>query len=222
MNLTWGRVGTNRLGLRLTADLATAVSYGLTALAGHGCHLLSCGYFSRPWERLSNGSLSPFAWTHTLLRRLNHSANVPEQMPKNASRGRAASKRPAKSRARPKSVRDPLQRLRSICLGLPQSTEVEAWGAPTFRVGKLFAMYASPSSQHSGGRPAVWIYSVSVEQDLVIRSRPEKYFKPAYVGAYGWIGAWLDQNPAWDEIEELLRDAWRRRAPKKVAALLAP
>ncbi len=63
-------------------------------------------------------------------------------------------------------------------------------------------MYASPSSHHSGGRPAVWIYSISVEQDLVIRSRPDKYFKPAYVGAYGWIGAWLDQNPPWAEIEE--------------------
>ena len=149
-------------------------------------------------------------------------AIVPEQMPKKTTPRRAASKRGAKSAPRPKAARTPLDRLRSICLGLPQSTEVEAWGAPTFRVGKLFAMYASPSSHHSGGRPAVWIYSVAVEQDLVIRSRPDKYFKPAYVGAYGWIGAWLDQSPPWDEIEELLRDAWRRRAPKKVAALLAP
>ena len=81
-------------------------------------------------------------------------------------------------------------------------------------------MYSSPSSHHSGGRPAVWIYSISVEQDLVIRARPDKYFKPAYVGAYGWIGAWLDQHPPWDEIEELLLDAWRRRAPKKVIPLL--
>src|SRR5262245_24359098 len=131
-------------------------------------------------------------------------------MPKTARRTRSVSKRRPASKPRAKSARDPLDRLRAICLGLPQSTEVEAWGAPTFRVGKLFAMYASPSSHHSGGRPAVWIYSVSVEQDLVIRSRPDKYFKPAYVGAYGWIGAWLDQSPPWDEIEELLRDAWLR------------
>lgn len=81
-------------------------------------------------------------------------------------------------------------------------------------------MYASPTSHHSGGRPAVWIYSIGVEQDLVIRSRPDKYFKPAYVGPYGWIGAWLDRSPPWAEIEELLRDAWRRRAPKKVIPLL--
>jgi len=130
-------------------------------------------------------------------------------MPKSSSRSRATTKR----RSKPKpAAKDPLSRLRSICLGLPQSTEVEAWGSPTFRVGKLFAMYASPSSHHGGGRPAVWIYSIAVEQDIVIRSRPDKYFKPAYVGAYGWIGAWLDQNPAWDEIEELV--------PRKVIAYI--
>jgi hypothetical protein len=160
------------------------------------------------------------AQRRAVLRSWNEPAIVTEQMPKNVSRSRTGSKLAGKRRPRAKAARNPLDRLRSICLGLPQSTEVEAWGAPTFRVGKLFAMYASPSSHHSGGRPAVWIYSVSVEQDLVIRSRPGKYFKPAYVGAYGWIGAWLDQSPAWDEIEELLRDAWRRRAPKKVIALL--
>jgi hypothetical protein len=141
-------------------------------------------------------------------------------MPKKSTKRRAAATTSAKSRSRPSTARTPLDELRAVCLALPQTTEVEAWGAPTFRVGKLFAMYASPSSHHSGGRPAVWIYSVSMEQDLVIRSRPEKYFKPAYVGAYGWIGAWLDQNPLWDEIAELLRDAWRRRAPKKAIALL--
>ena len=134
-------------------------------------------------------------------------------MPKTPTKRRS----PSKHRS---TASSPLDRLRSFCLSLPQSTEVESWGAPTFRVGKLFAMYASPSSHHSGGRPAVWIYSIGVEQDLVIHSRPDKYFKPAYVGPYGWIGAWLDQNPPWAEIEELLRDAWRRRAPKKIIPLL--
>jgi hypothetical protein len=136
-----------------------------------------------------------------------------EQMPKKPTKKRSPSKRRS-------TVAGPLDRLREFCLSLPHSTEVESWGAPTFRVGKLFAMYASPTSHHSGGRPAVWIYSIGVEQDLVIRSRPDKYFKPAYVGPYGWIGAWLDRNPPWAEIEELLRDAWRRRAPKKIIPLL--
>jgi hypothetical protein len=104
---------------------------------------------------------------------------------------------------------------------LPETAEVEAWGEPTFRVkGKIFAMHATSGTHHSPERPAVWILSVSVEQDFVVRARPDRYFKPPYVGPSGWIGAWLDQNPPWNEIEELLRDGWRRRAPKKIAALL--
>lgn len=112
-------------------------------------------------------------------------------------------------------------RLRAICLALPETSEVQAWGEPTFRVkGKIFAMHASSGNHHGAGRPAVWILSVSMEQDMVLRARPDRYFKPPYVGPSGWIGAWLDNNPPWGEIEELLRDGWRRRAPKKVAALI--
>ena len=116
---------------------------------------------------------------------------------------------------------DAIARLRKICLSLPETTEVEAWGEPTFRVkGKIFAMHASDGNHHGAGRPAVWILSVGLEQDLVVRARPDRYFKPPYVGRSGWIGAWLDRNPPWKEIEELLRDGWRRRAPKKVLAQL--
>jgi hypothetical protein len=129
----------------------------------------------------------------------------------------AAKRRPAKSAPIPSAV----MRLRQICLALPETSEVEAWGEPTFRVkGKIFAMHASSGTHHGAGRPAVWILSVSLEQDLVLRARPDRYFKPPYVGPSGWIGAWLDNNPPWAEIEELLRDGWRRRAPKKLAALV--
>jgi len=130
----------------------------------------------------------------------------------------AATKRSEKKRPAVKRSNDPLTRLRRICLSLPEAHEVEAWGEPTFRVkNKIFAMHAASGNHHGAGRPAVWILSVGVEQDLVLRARPDRYFKPPYVGPSGWIGAWLDKNPPWGEIEELLRDAWRRRAPKKIA-----
>jgi len=135
-----------------------------------------------------------------------------------AASKRASKKRPRKAAPKKRSAVD---RLREICLALPETSEIEAWGEPTFRVkGKIFAMHASSGTHHSPDRPAVWILSVSVEQDFVIRARPDRYFKPPYVGPSGWIGAWLDQNPPWGEIEELVRDGWRRRAPKKIAALL--
>ena len=113
----------------------------------------------------------------------------------------------------------PLPRLRKICLALPEAHEVEAWGAPTFRVkNKLFAMYAEAGNHHGEGRASVWIKSDKENQALMIRTQPDKYFKPAYVGPSGWVGVYLDKKPDWDEVAEILRDGWRMIAPKRVIA----
>jgi hypothetical protein len=136
-----------------------------------------------------------------------------------AAKKKAAKKSPAKKKSAKHG--DPLERVREICLAFPESTEVEAWGEPTFRVkGKIFAMHASANTHHGAGRQAIWIMSDSTTQDLLMRARPTQYFKPPYVGPNGWVGAWLDGKPIWSEINELLRDAFRKRAPKKVAAML--
>jgi hypothetical protein len=136
----------------------------------------------------------------------------------------AAKKKVAKkggSKKKTTKTVDPLARVREICLAFPESSEVEAWGEPTFRVkGKIFAMHASAGTHHGAGRQAIWIMSDSTTQDLLMRARPTQYFKPPYVGPSGWVGAWLDGRPIWSEINELLRDAFRKRAPKKIAALL--
>ena len=51
-----------------------------------------------------------------------------------------------------------LDRLRTICLALPEAHEVEAWGTPTFRVkNKLFAMWASSDTHVGKGRNGVWL-----------------------------------------------------------------
>ena len=115
----------------------------------------------------------------------------------------------------------PLPRLRKICLALPESHEVEAWGEPTFRIkgGKIFAMYAHASNHHGGGRHSVWIKAAGENQALMIRAQPERFFKPPYVGPSGWVGVYLDKSPDWDEVAELLRDGWRMIAPKKLAAI---
>ena len=116
----------------------------------------------------------------------------------------------------------PLQRLRRLCLALPESHEVMAWGAETFRVkNKLFAMYSSAESGHSGGRIGVWIKATPENQRLMVATWPTRFFVPPYVGPSGWVGVWLDDGTDWDEVQELLRDAWMRTAPKKLAATMA-
>lgn len=112
---------------------------------------------------------------------------------------------------------DPLPKLRTICLALPETHEVLAWGEPTFRVkNKLFAMYANPANHHGSGRNAVWCKAEHVTQQHLIQSRPERFFSPPYVGKSGWVGVWLDKRPPWKELEALLYDSWRLAAPKSV------
>ena len=114
-----------------------------------------------------------------------------------------------------------LTRVRKICLALPEAHEVEAWGEPTFRVrNKLFAMYAAPNNHHGGGRPALWIKSTHVNQDLMIRSDSERFFSPPYVGPSGWVGMYLDKGPDWKVLASIVRDAYRLTAPRKLAAAL--
>ena len=117
--------------------------------------------------------------------------------------------------------KSPLERLRAICLGLPEAHEVVAWGEPTFRVrNKLFAMYAGAETHHGRGIAGVWVKSTHVNQDLLLRADPARFFLPPYVGPSGWVGVRLDGKPDWETISELLRDAYRLIAPQKLLAAL--
>ena len=110
-----------------------------------------------------------------------------------------------------------IQQLRARALALPEAHEVEAWSAPTFRVrNKMFAMFADEKSGHGGGRPAVWIKAGPGNQELLVASKPERYFVPPYMGPSGWVGVWLDRRPNWKDVAELLRDGWTLVAPKKL------
>ena len=145
--------------------------------------------------------------------------DVLEGQPAEALRGKARQLE-ARSLTMPPRA---LTRLRKLCLALPEAHEVEAWGEPTFRVrNKIFAMYASASNHHGAGQHAVWCKSVHVNQELLIRSAPDRFFAPPYVGPSGWIGVRLDANCDWTELTDILREAYRLTAPKKLAAALGP
>ena len=116
---------------------------------------------------------------------------------------------------------DQLERLRKLCLALPEAHEVEAWGEPTFRVNnKIFVMHAASGNHHGAGRESVWCKAKPVTQDLLMRAEPKRYFSPPYVGPKGWVGIWLDGQPDWDAVEGLLEDAYRLTATKKLVARL--
>jgi predicted DNA-binding protein (MmcQ/YjbR family) len=52
------------------------------------------------------------------------------------------------------------------------------------------------------------------------RLKRQRFFRPPYVGARGWLGVRLDRKVDWDEIAAVCKDAYRTVVPKKLAALL--
>lgn len=101
-----------------------------------------------------------------------------------------------------------LARIRKICLALPETAEVRAWGEPTFRVrGRVFAMYAAASNHHGDGRESLWLNCDAVSQQFMVSDDPKRYFKPAYVGPYGWVGVYLDGRLSWKVVADRVREA---------------
>ena len=81
-------------------------------------------------------------------------------------------------------------------------------------------MYADAANHHGGGRPAVWCKAAPGNQEVMVRAAPERFFVPPYVGPSGWVGIWLDRRVDWDELAQLLRDAYRLVAPKRLQRVL--
>lgn len=112
---------------------------------------------------------------------------------------------------------DPLDRLRTICVALPDVTERLSHGEPSWfvRGKKLFVSYAK---QHHDDRLAFWCAAPDGAQRMLVESSPERFFVPPYVGHRGWLGVRLDVPTDWDEIADLVTDAYREVAPKRLLA----
>ena len=113
----------------------------------------------------------------------------------------------------------PLDRVREIVLAFPETTERASHGEPAWFVGtKLFATW----EDHHHGDPVVglWVKGAEGQQEVLVGSEPQRYYRPKYVGHKGWIGVNMEGFVDWPMVAELLRESWRMTAPKKLAALL--
>ncbi|MBA2273711.1 MAG: MmcQ/YjbR family DNA-binding protein [Actinobacteria bacterium] len=112
-----------------------------------------------------------------------------------------------------------IDKLRALCLALPETTERRSHGEPAWfvRDKKLFVTYAD---RHHDDRIAFWCAAPEGAQDGLTASDPTRYFIPPYVGHRGWLGVYLDVAVAWEEIGELVVDAYRIVAPVRLLAEL--
>ena len=115
-----------------------------------------------------------------------------------------------------------LDRLREICLALPEATEKPFGGHtdPTWRVrDKIFVMYSD--NHHGDEMVSLQCKAPLGAQEVLVGADPERFYIPPYVGHIGWVGIRLDVPPVdWDIIVELVTDSYRMTAPKRLAALV--
>lgn len=115
-------------------------------------------------------------------------------------------------------VTDPVERVRRLCLALPEAEERETWENPTFRVrDKIFAMMRARS--HAGSPElSVWVKAPPGSQEVLVGADPGRFFRPPYVGPKGWVGIRLADEPDWHEVGALVRRSYGLVAPKRLAA----
>lgn len=111
-----------------------------------------------------------------------------------------------------------LDRVRASCLRFPQTEERLSHGEPTWFAGgkKVFVMYAD---RHHDDREGFWAAAPEGAQGQLVRDDPRRYFVPPYVGHRGWVGVYVDvPQPDWDRIEDIVEDAFRVVAIKRLVA----
>ena len=101
--------------------------------------------------------------------------------------------------------------VRRVCLDLPETTEVEAWGRPTFRAGKIFCVFSGVED-----RPFGLLLQADDDERPALLQDPRFYLAPHYRNA-PWVALDLDAAPVdWGEVAELVETSYRRVALKRM------
>jgi hypothetical protein len=98
-----------------------------------------------------------------------------------------------------------IERLRAICVSLPDVTEKLSHGEPTWFVKDR--SFVTTADHHHDDRVAVWLAAAAGRQESLIETDPNRFFRPPYVGVRGWLGVYLDVPVDWDELAALIADA---------------
>lgn len=111
--------------------------------------------------------------------------------------------------------------VRQRAMALPEAEETLSHGMACFGIvkGKKFAYV---SVNHHGDRKTALLVKISGrdEQELLIESDPQRFFRPAFFGD-GWIAVRLDLGDTdWDDIAERVQRSWLSIAPRKLAAFM--
>ena len=116
----------------------------------------------------------------------------------------------------PAQRRSALDRLRKLCLALPETSERPSHGAPSFFVREKKCFLMLLDNHHDDGRFAIWCAAPPGNQELLVQADPDRFFRPPYVGHRGWLGVMLHGKVDWDEVAGIVEDAFATVAPKQL------
>jgi hypothetical protein len=97
--------------------------------------------------------------------------------------------------------------VRRIALSLPDTTEVERWGHPTFDVAGRMVITVP------GDQTSFAVRCPKLERDELIASEPGKFWVPPHEASSAWVRARLAALEDIDELYDILVDSWYQVAP---------
>jgi predicted DNA-binding protein (MmcQ/YjbR family) len=103
-----------------------------------------------------------------------------------------------------------LTALRKVCAQLPDVEEVvDGFGHTTFRIKKKSFVIAGMGEE--GG--SISIKCDGTTQAHLIKRGP--YYRTPYIGQHGWVSVANPLGKHWQEIQDLIADAYALAAPKR-------
>lgn len=124
-------------------------------------------------------------------------------------------------------VNSTLNRIRKIALALPEVNERRSHGEPCFFVCNKRPLCYYHDDHNGDGRISLWCPAPAGAQDELVSADAVRFFRPppSAGGVFAdWIGLFLDSPPPsaadWHEIAEIIQDAYRCVAPKRLVKLL--
>src|SRR5437879_4658401 len=107
-----------------------------------------------------------------------------------------------------------LKQVRSLCLALSETREVIAWGHPTFRAGKkMFAGFGQNEEGLTLGLKVGFDRQDELLQD-------DRFFPTPYAARQGWVSLRINANTDWDEVRDLVLEAYRQVAISRMLKAL--
>lgn len=115
-----------------------------------------------------------------------------------------------------RKVWDPkkVERVRRICMAMPEAVEVEQFGEPWWKAGKkAFCSYGAEDMKEGVA------FNLTLLDQQELCKRPG--FAPThYVGQHGWTTLTFGRAVDWSEVEELVGLAYRKVANRRQLAAL--